>query len=80
MMCDVSTVLCPQPLQVVIFWYAGEIQAYLGTDGCIQVTLACYVLRVLYYACAQSPLPPPLFCPHRATLARLQRGARARER
>lgn len=36
--------------EVVIFWYAGEIHALLGTDGSIHVTLACYTLRLLYYA------------------------------
>lgn len=33
-----------------MFWYAGEIQARLGVDGCIHVVLSCYTLRVLYYA------------------------------
>lgn len=36
--------------EVAIFYHAGAIQAYLGIDGCIYVTLACYTLRVLYYA------------------------------
>lgn len=38
------------PPQAVVFWYAGAIQKRLGVDGCLHVVLACYTLRVLFYA------------------------------
>lgn len=39
--------------EAVVFWHAGAIQRALGVDGCIHVVLACYTLRLLYYACAR---------------------------
>jgi MFS family permease len=36
--------------EVAIFYFAGEIQARLGVTACLHLVIACYIVRLLYYA------------------------------